>query len=91
MEKKEMFPQLNLTSLKNKKTLNLLLLSIGISIILISILISDNSCGISHMGIIFDLQSYEKSLDPEFCEVLVEKIDLYNMQCVPQVEILDCG
>ena len=33
----------------------------------------------------------QKSLDPEFCEELVEKIDLHNMQCSPHVEILDCG
>jgi hypothetical protein len=91
MEKKETFPQLNLTLLKNKKTINLLFLSIGVSIIMISILLSDNSCGLSHIGIIFDLQSYEKSLDPEFCEALIEKIDSYNVQCMPQVEILDCG
>lgn len=86
-----MFPQLNLTLLKNKKIANLILFSIGISIIILSVLISDNSCSIRHVGIIVDLQSYEKSLDPEFCEVLVEKIDSYDSECVPQVEILDCG
>ncbi|MDH3276932.1 MAG: hypothetical protein OEL77_08105 [Nitrosopumilus sp.] len=43
------------------------------------------------MGLIIDLQTYEKSLDPEFCEELIEKIDSYNMKCMPQVEILDCG
>ena len=91
MEKNEMFPRLNLTSLKNKKIKILILLFLGISIIILSIIISNNSCGINHIGIISDLQSYEKSLDPEFCEELVEKIDLYNMKCKPHVEILDCG
>jgi hypothetical protein len=38
-----------------------------------------------------DLESYEKSLDPEFCNVLVEKINLFNSDCKPEVEILDCG
>jgi hypothetical protein len=38
-----------------------------------------------------DLKSYEKSLDPEFCNVLVEKINLFNDDCKPEVEILDCG
>ena len=91
MEKKETFPQLNLTLLKDKKTIYLILSFIGISIITISIMFSDNSCGISHIGIMVNLQSYEQSLDPEFCEELIEKIDSYNVQCMPQVEILDCG
>ncbi len=51
----------------------------------------DDSCGIRHIAIINDLQTYEKSLDPEFCEDLVEKIDNFNYECQPQVEILDCG
>lgn len=49
------------------------------------------SCGIQHIAIISDLESYEKSLDPEFCNVLVEKINLFNDDCKPEVEILDCG
>jgi hypothetical protein len=55
------------------------------------VLLSNSSCGIQHISIINALQSYEKSLDPEFCEELVEQIDSYNEQCMPQVEILDCG
>jgi len=86
-----MFLQLNLTLVKNKKIINILLLTMGILIVLLSILISDNSCGINHIGIIIDLQLYQKILDPEFCEDLIEKIDVYNIQCMPQVEILDCG
>ncbi len=80
-----------MTSLKNKKIKNLLLISIGISIVVLVILISDSSCGIRHIAIMNDLQTFEKSLDPEFCEELVEKIDDFNYQCQPQVEILDCG
>jgi hypothetical protein len=38
-----------------------------------------------------DLKSYEKSLDPEFCDTLVNKINLFNSSCNPEVEILDCG
>ena len=87
-----MFPQLNLTLLKNKKIQNLVLIFLGISILILFVIIfSNNFCGINHIRIISDLQTYEKSLDPEFCEVLVEKIDSYNMKCKPQVEILDCG
>ncbi len=59
------------------------------SIIIIGIIL--NSCGIQHIAIITNLKSYEKSLDPEFCDVLVEKINLFNADCKPEVEILDCG
>jgi hypothetical protein len=77
-----------LTLLKIK---NLILIGIGISIVVLFIIISDGSCGIRHIDIINDLKTYEKSLDPEFCEELVEKIDNFNYECQPQVEILDCG
>jgi hypothetical protein len=50
-----------------------------------------HSCGMQHIAIMVDLKSYEKSLDPEFCDVLVEKINLFNADCKPEVEILDCG
>jgi hypothetical protein len=80
-----------LTSLKTKKIKNLILLSIGISIVVLIIVNLDDSCGIRHIAIMNDLQTYEKSLNPEFCEDLVEKIDNFNYECQPQVEILDCG
>jgi len=49
------------------------------------------SCGFRHIIIMNDLKSYEESLDPEFCDALVEKINLFNLDCKPKVEILDCG
>jgi len=49
------------------------------------------SCGFRHIVIMTDLKSYETSLDPEFCDTLVEKINLFNLDCNPKVEILDCG
>jgi len=80
-----------LTLLKNKKIKYVILLCVGALFIASLILISDSSCGIRHITIINNLKSYETSLDPEFCEELVQKIDSFNMQCTPQVEILDCG
>jgi len=80
-----------LTSQKNKKIKNLILISVGISIVVLLIVISDKSCGFRHIAIMNDLKTFEKSLDPEFCEELVEKIDNFNFECQPQVEILDCG
>ncbi len=77
------FQKINLRSLT--------LIAIGISIIGISIGLADYSCGIQHIMILNEISSYEKSLEPEFCEIIVEKIDLFNDTCEPQIEILDCG
>jgi len=70
---------------------NLILITIGISIVGISISLSGYSCGIQHMIILNEITSYEQSLEPEFCETIIEKIDLFNDDCEPQIEILDCG
>ena len=67
------------------------MICVGISFVISVIIISDSSCGIQHISILNDLRTFEKSEDPEFCEILVEKIDLFNEQCEPPVEILDCG
>ena len=70
---------------------NLILIAIGISIVGISISLTGYSCGIQHMIILNEITSYEKTLEPEFCETIVEEIDLFNDDCEPQIEILDCG
>jgi len=70
---------------------NLILIAIGISIVGITLSLTGYSCGIQHMIILNEIASYEKSLEPEFCEIIVEKIDLFNDDCEPQIEILDCG
>ena len=70
---------------------NLILITIGIMFVVMLISFSGDSCGIKHMQILNEINSYEKSLDPEICEIIVEKIDLFNDDCKPQVEILDCG
>ena len=51
----------------------------------------ERPCGVNHMYILNEIKIYEKSLDPEFCEEILEKIISYNDSCVPLVEILDCG
>ncbi len=70
---------------------NLILIAMGISIVGILISFTGYSCGIQHMIILNEITSYEQSLEPEFCEIIVEKIDLFNDDCEPQIEILDCG
>lgn len=90
MVSNEMSLPWKLTSQKNKFKILLIILS-GILISLLLLLLSNSSCGIQHMVILNEINSYEKTLDPEFCEVIVEKIDLFNDSCEPQIEILDCG
>ena len=43
------------------------------------------------MSILNEIKIYEKSLDPEFCEIILEKINSFNDSCTPTLEILDCG
>jgi len=57
----------------------------------IFVLIQKPFCGIEHLIIMSDLAYYEQTLDPEFCESLVHRIDSFNEDCEPYVEILDCG
>ncbi len=70
---------------------NLIVIVIGISLLVILISFTGSSCGIQHMIILNEIISYEQSLEPEFCEIIVEKIDLFNDDCEPQIETLDCG
>jgi hypothetical protein len=79
-----------LTSQRNKSK-TLLIILCGILILILVILFSNSSCGIQHMTILNEIDSYQETLDPEFCEIIVEKIDLFNDSCKPQIEILDCG
>jgi len=90
MVSNEMSLPWKLISPKNKSKLILALLS-GILISILFVLFSNSSCGIQHMTILNEINSYQETLDPEFCEVIVEKIDLFNDSCEPQIEILDCG
>ncbi len=55
------------------------------------VLLQEPFCGIEHLIITSDLAYYEQTLDPEFCESLVHRIDSFNEDCEPYVEILDCG
>ncbi len=83
--------QLKLTLQKIKTIRNLFILSIGIFAVVMFIGFVISSCGIQHIAITNDLKSYDRSYDPEFCDGLVERINLFNDDCEPKVEILDCG
>ena len=43
------------------------------------------------MSILNQIQIYDETLDPEFCESILEKINTFNNQCSPTIEILDCS
>lgn len=90
MVSNEMSLPWKLISQKNKSKILLIVIS-GILVSILLILFSNYSCGIQHMMILNEINSYQETLDPEFCEVIVEKIDLFNDSCEPQIEILDCG
>ena len=86
----EMFLQLKLTLQNPKlKIIIPIVIIIPASIVLVSL--SSDSCGIQHITILNEIQKYEESLDPEFCESLVYRIDDFNDKCEPEIEILDCG
>ena len=70
---------------------NLILITFGILFIAIIIIFIVYPCGFEHILISDDVSLYEQSLDPEFCEIIVDRIDLFNDNCESQIEILDCG
>ncbi|MCV0400405.1 MAG: hypothetical protein K5777_00275 [Nitrosopumilus sp.] len=75
-----------------KTNLKYLLSFLSFGLFLVVLLgFTNNSCSVEHVLISGEIYSYEKSLDPESCENILEKIDLYNDQCRPEIEILDCG
>ena len=69
----------------------LFLILFGVLILVGISIFANNSCSVDHILLSKDIDSYEKSLDPEHCENILERIDLYNDQCSSQIEILDCG
>jgi len=71
------------------KKLILIIPVVFLAILFLSL--SGNFCGIQHMFILNDIFSYEDSLDPELCEMIIEKINSFNDSCEPQIEIFDCG
>ncbi len=79
-------------SVKHKKSK--LIIAVLIVISFLGVLLSFavlNSCGIEQVSIISEIQTYEKTLDPVFCENIVIRILEYNDKCDNYIEIFDCG
>ena len=80
-----------MTLQKTKTIRNLILISVCVFTIGMILGFTVYSCVIHHIAIMTDLKSYEKSLDPELCVVSEVKVNLFDANCKPEVEILDCG
>ena len=89
MENRETFLIWKLILQKNNLR-NIFFIILTITVVIFS-LTYDKSCGIDHMYILNEIKIYEKSLNPEFCQEVLEKIIFYNDSCTPVIEILDCG
>lgn len=85
-----MFLQWKLIFQKTNLKYFILIIFASFFILLFLIFIND-SCNVDSLIIFNQINDYEKSLDPEFCENILEQIDRYNDQCESQIEILDCG
>ncbi|WP_048195146.1 hypothetical protein [Candidatus Nitrosotenuis uzonensis] len=65
---------------------------VGIAIIASLILFQNfNSCPARQFAIIDEIIAYERTLDPNSCISLVEKIHQLNSECSSDLEIVDCG
>ena len=85
-----MFPQWKLIFQKTRIK-NLTIILFGVLFVLLVIGFMGDSCSVDNFVISNEISSYEKLLDPELCENILEKIDSYNDMCTSQIEILDCG
>ena len=85
-----MFPQWKLIFQKTRIK-NLTIILFGVLFVVLVIGFMGDPCSVNHFLITNEISSYEKSLDPELCENILEKIDSYNDMCTSQIEILDCG
>ena len=85
-----MFPTWKLIFQKIKlRNLTLILFTILFLILVIGFI--GDSCSVDNIVITNEILSYEKSLDPEQCENILEQIYSYNDMCISEIEILDCG
>ena len=90
MENNATFPQWKLIFQKTRIK-NLTIILFGVLFVALVVGFMDDSCAVDSFIITNEISSYEKSLDPELCENILEKIDSYNDMCTSQIEILDCG
>lgn len=62
-----------------------------VAAIAIGVVILMPPCWVDHQALSYDIEQYLLDTDPEMCEVLLERIDAYNVECNGTIPILDCG
>ncbi len=85
-----MFPQWKLIFQKTRIKNLTIILFVALFVALVVGFMGD-FCVVDNFIITNEISSYEKSLDPELCENILEKINSYNDMCISEIEILDCG
>ncbi|SMH70646.1 conserved exported protein of unknown function [Candidatus Nitrosotalea okcheonensis] len=48
-------------------------------------------CTVRQLGIAEDIMHYDKTKDPQLCDMLNSKISQFNDACKSNIEELDCG
>jgi len=80
-----------LTSPKSRALRNSIIIAVIVLVGTGTGLLVLNSCPARHFSLLNDLNQNSENMDPDFCYELLEKIDLFNEECQPQIEIIDCG
>lgn len=75
---------------KSKKKFYLLIGLLSIAGILLTFTLSD-SCVYKHASILGKMSDLEKNFDPVTCEIILDRIIIFNDECEPEIEIMDCG
>lgn len=85
-----MFLQLRLTLSKPKL---LIIIGVGGLLVIASSVLAFQygQCTVDRFVINQDLKEWEKTLDPEDCENILDRIYQFNDQCQENIEIVDCG
>jgi hypothetical protein len=52
---------------------------------------SSTVCPLRQLNIVSQIQIYDKTKDPQTCDMLNTKISQFNSECKSDVEELDCG
>lgn len=72
---------------------NLIILILIGTLIIITLVLSNSvdSCSVERVLILNEFVDEEKYLEPEHCELLLERIYSFNDSCESEIEIIDCG
>ena len=70
----------------------LIIISIGTILAFISYYTESSTvCPLRHLSIVDQIQKYDKTKDPQTCDMLNTQISQFDSQCKSDIEELDCG